>query len=374
MKKILTFLLTGLLSISLAQTPVSADQMALGKSNLETGEIEIKSIENLEIRGFPITEIVSTDNRIIRTYTNSQMGNLNRNNKSQEEGNDNIKDLLMVLGMEQDFIDSLTDEDLEDYANCQSLVGNISYQKTTPEGEVSYVSQQEAEQESQRIRSEREKIIRDLESGSIQSRQDTLNGTRSNDLTWQWEPDDGYIRMFYMLTRYADNSFRFSSDVRWLNMPTNRRTDTLGSVAQNSTVSSLGSGWYEYDYTQIGYDGKKSEHYSKFNIPSSSISSDFTNGWSGCAASFKLPKDVFSQNVSQWYYDFKVHYEYRGHLQDPNKEQYFNTICTYTHSKIGIDISPSIGISTDGTVCITLIDILKNTYRYNYIVEIHYYP
>lgn len=326
--------------------PVAAFAANDGSQENETGE-------------YGIIRTVDKDNRTVSVYQAKETMRSSQKVSAFATVGDTYaetKDILRQLGMEEDFIQNLSVEDLALYAKSTKIVGTVSYVKIDKDENASYLPEKEALRQAQSLNSKAPMNM--MMSRSIQ----------------QDKYEDSYMRVFYLTSYYGNGSYLFSTDARWLTMPFFRGKDTIGSCAQNCTVTpNTGSGYYEYDVDTIvlGKITSDSKHYSM----SSSNFKTATNGsFYGSAAVIDLPNDVSSNYSSILYSNYKAHYQYKGHVNSPNEEAWFNTTGTYDHSQVSISFSPSVSIDLDGVSPSIGLSIVGSTKARSVELEVHYRP
>lgn len=313
-------------------------------SEIEESYKIVKSNNNVQIK----EKIIN--NKITRVLTR----NINENILNSEDNSfAETKKLLLELGMERDFIDNLSQKDLEEYSKSTQMIGSVSYSKVNQNGDVEYISEAQALSESSAINQQLENQIQPLA-------QDTY--------------EDSYMRVFYLVTYLGNGKYKFSTDARWLTMPLIRSTDSLGSCAQNTTVTnSTRSGWYEYDIEQY-INGKTTTTHSRKTASSSSFKNAVNGNWYGSVVLLNLPNNQSDAYTSTIYENYKAHYEYTGSVNYPSLESRFNTSGTYDHATIGFSITPSISIGISGTDASIGLDITGKHDSRSVELEIIYTP
>ena len=309
-----------------------------------------------------ILETVDSNHRIIRTFERepsspsiNSIGNTMTTN-----------DILLALGMEQDFIDKLSDEDLEIYATSPKMVATISYAKIDAENNVTYVTESEAIQEAEAMREAQKDKIEELKIGVLPGQEMKTNA--------QDTYEDSYMRVFYLVTDMGNGLYFFSTDARWLTMPFFRSKDSLGACAQNCTVDyATRSGWYEYDITEVNAGSVTYDYYWD-SIDEDDFKNAINGSWYGSAGILNLPNDGYSETYSIMFDDFKAHYEYKGYVNYTELESYFNTSGTYDHATVAISFSPSVSIGIDGPSASIGLNIFGATDTRTVDLLIHYVP
>jgi len=318
---------------------------------------------------FGITEMVDENNRIVRVYerklddTNQEQ--LNRSFSSVDIYAE-TKELLLALGMEQDFIDNISEDDLKGYSNSESLVGTIAYTKTDAQNNVVYLEESAAIREAKVAREERAKKNKTLH--ATNGKKNALQTT-----IVQEKYEDSYMRLYHLVSYFGDGSFLYSTDARWLTMPFFRGKDSIGSCAQNGTVTySTRSGYYEYDYMTLSTGGYVSS--GRKNISSSYFKEAINGSFYGSAAIVDLPNNVNSGSLMRYYSNYKAHYQYQGHVNYPGQVSNFNSIGSYDHSKVTITVTPSVSIGLSGASPTIGLDIAGTTETRSAKVEVKYIP
>lgn len=282
---------------------------------------------------FRILETQNSDGSITRVYEKDKKEQLYSTELQSSSPNyDRIKSILKELGMEDSFINNLTQHDLEFYNNSPRIVGKVAYIKSNPEGMKKVISENEALEEVT-ILNQKDLMI---PFSSSEHQQDTY--------------EDEYMRVFHMVSQDGySSSFRHSTDARWLRMPFFRRIDSIGSCAQETSVTPRTlSGYYEYNVEYFYTWGPGEKDFRRYNISDSDIYRDSFAGFNGAAAKLYLPQNIINESTNIIYRDYKAHFQFDGRVQHPNQTTYFDSIGTYDHLRYNIEFEPSIGIGSDG--------------------------
>lgn len=322
---------------------------------------------------FGIYEIVDDKNQIVRVYekkiTTPHQEQFTTKIYSEDQYSE-IKEILLTLGMEQDFIDNLSENDLKLYESSEMLIGTITYTKTDAQDNVTYIEESVAIQEA--------KAINDLqieENARLHNAMDmNIDSQYSQNSIVQRKYEDSYMRLYHLVSYFGDGSYLFSTDARWLTMPFFRGKDSIGSCAQNATITDGSqSGYYEYDYTT--FNGITSTSGTeRRNISSSKFKNAIQGSFFGSAAIIDLPNDTMTQYSSSVFNNYKAHFQYFGHVTSPNEERYFNSIGTYDHAKVALSFTPSVSIGFDGPSASIGLDIHGATEERSALIEVHYIP
>jgi hypothetical protein len=293
--------------------------------------------------GYVYTEQIGEDHTIFRAYQKNSVltGETPQLASANETRNDDIlqspektRSLLRSLGMGEDFIDMLTEEDLREYARCKSIVGITSYTKTDTEGNVVNVSEEEATSNAG-ARSLPEQDLVDPTPGPA--------GAYSNTY------EDAYMSMYYQVMYFGNGRYRFSVDATWLDEPFWRLTDSLGACAQGFAIDyDTCEGYYRCEETS-----PQIPNIQPIQRTESFGSDDFMdaheNGWDGVAVTFNLRTDISGVGViGTAYENHMAHCHFYGFIRYPDLNTYFNTTATYSHSIVTLILNPSISISQEG--------------------------
>ena len=296
---------------------------------------------------FQYVERIDEDNRIIRTYEKEDkpMGAIAyglRSLNSEENDRERTKALLSDLGMGDDFIAELSDEDLDVYGESKSITGVVSYIKTDKDGNSTYVSEGDVSVCAPPS-IEEDVIIKDDGGGG------------SSFFTAEYE--DSYMRLNYMVIDCAGEVYKFLINAEWLTMPFWRLTDSLGACSSSMTVEAgTRRGWYSYK-EKIATTFEYEENIIQTDFSSSQFQqAQGANGWYGSGVVFDLPADysyvdrdddgdvIYSSETS--YSNFKIHYEFEGKIIYPDQTVNFNSVATYCHEIIGLSLSTGLSIGT----------------------------
>lgn len=349
MKKFLSIVLSILMVASLSFSAFAASSEAVVKTT--SGK-------------FGITEMIDKNHRVIRSFKRDEVNN-NIQVRLDKIDYSETKAMLLELGMEQDFIDKLSLDSLETYRRSKQLIGITSYTKSDADHNVEYVEEDVALAASAIINEVQQERIKLL------ANEDKVVQTRAQDTY-----EDSYMRVFYLVAYLGSGEYKYSADARWLTMPMFRGKDSIGSCAQNGTVTpDTQYGWYEYDVTHTNF-GRITYSYYSADISSSNYQNAVNGNWYGSAAIIDLPNDIFSNYTNTVYTNYKVHYEYKGHVTSPESASWFNTTGTYLHSTVALSLSfPSVSINTSGTVSASIgISLLGITEPRSVELEIYYQP
>ncbi len=333
-----------------AVTNVDGAWSAAEEKDSGRGEEALQYVSIAAETGFEIVEATNENDQVIRIYNrdaDEQQGTdalplqpVGASAALHTEPYAQTKALLLALGMEQDFIDNLSDEDLAVYAASEQITGIVSYIKTDEAGNATYVEESVAEEEAAAALNAAESNVRSTAAA--------VSGTGTVVYEGGETYQNGYIRMYYTVTYMGSGKYQFATDARWLYMPLYRGVDTIGSSAMNCTVeSSTRSGYYQYDsYMEV--EGDKSYTSPYFLISAGKMKNVVNGNWYGSLAKIQLPMDGGGVGVSRVLSNFKVHYQYQGKVNYPELAGNFNTVASYDHTITYIKPSVSFAVGVGG--------------------------
>ena len=168
----------------------------------------------------------------------------------------------------------------------------------------------------------------------------------------------------------------YTTTAEWLTMPMFRGTDSIGSCANNGSITHSANGHYSYNTTIID-QGVSSGPVNSGEKDMIRIDDASTDGWFGFAGYFDLPNDLLAtdRNYIVRHTNLTAYLEFEGNVTNPELITNFNSNGSYYHTRIAIEFNPSIGFDygAEVTIGIHLIDFildieirvapLKITYR-----------
>lgn len=263
---------------------------------------------------FNITQTVK-NNVVTRVYERDSNDGIELTSDSDYE---QTKALLSEMGMEQDFIDELSDEKLEYYSTVPQIMSTVTYVRVEPDGKQFYIDEETALKEAE----------------EINAQMDIMPLTAV-------EEENRYMRIYFEVTPYGKGAYTHSIDQRWITMPIIRGTDGICSSAKHCHgLLSGASGWYLYNKN---FDDGSSIMSGKINIPKSCISTIKDADYGGLGAYFIVAPNMEGSDgyrVS----DFKVHFEYISSVDFPDNSLNFAPAATYSHTTVGLTFSPTFGL------------------------------
>lgn len=255
---------------------------------------------------------------------------------------------LMALGMSEQEIAFLTEEEWEIFATSPYIVSTETYFKVGDDGSKSVVSEAEA---NYAIAKEYEEVSPLAFSGQI---------TQS------------YMRVYLYISQITssdDGLFYFYSTAKWLTMPNYGTTDSLGIIAAEfmQTNEKSPSGYYCYNRQEY-VDGELISNQTTSDTQTNFSSSDFSVvsylNYQGTGVDFPLhTSSSYSDASFSWkivYSDFFVKLACYGKVRYPDQRLNFDAVATYCHITHYPSITPSISIGVDSSalptagVCIAL--------------------
>lgn len=315
-------------------------------------ESDVKNIETMDYR---ITKTVNSLGQSV-----SKMERTASMPYSMESSDySNTKVMLHTMGMTNEAINNLSEEDLELYATTPTMYSTCSYFKTDKDGQTSIVSESVA-----------------------------LAAKSAEELRLSKSLVDDIIRDSYMYvyTSVADIStssdrgaFRYAAVAEWLTMPTVRLKDMLGVTAQESTVSR--DGYMAYiQYIERTIDNGKvisTRGYEDTNrdIPIKDFDAPIGDGtYNGGGITFTMPSDSsIAPTLKTVCSSVQVYLQFNGHTTHTNQETWFNVVGTYSHATIQLVVNPSISLDANpvGSLSLTL---TPGQEKRNTLIEAHYLP
>lgn len=314
-KKVMSVTLAGCMAVSTLMISASAVE-----NNVQSSQINTP---------YSITTNIEPDGTIVhvldRSHSNTTYTATTTHDYSQTK-----RDLLN-LGMEEELVDRMSDEDLEVYAESPYMWTATNYFKTTADGETVPVSEEEA------LTAVHEAEITPYAA----SDQDKIQ--------------DSYMRVHYMATDMHDGNgkYRFKTSARWLTMPYFRGADFVGACSQRCTFTP-NSDVADISYTQTNYSVTGAVTGSKTVVTplTKGFQSASKDTYNGRAVKFQLPKDIVNPqtgNINTAYTNVLVHHQFDGKVDEPDSRINFNSAGAYMHQTVSVSINPTLTIAYKGT-------------------------
>lgn len=276
-----------------------------------------------------LEEYVDNSGIIYRRYTKniqaSQPLYTSTSSSLQTEKNTYIKDILSLLGLSESFINELSTDKLNMYANAQSITCITTYSVSDQDGNVTIIPKEIALQNINSIAKLPPTFPEDFDDGYGDL--DSEFGTYS----------DEYMSITYLVAELGNGRYNHSVNATWLTLPFFRYRDLIGACVENNSVdSSTFSGWYKYrtHYTVAGTnDVITTTSFTTNNFYSSS-----SNGWTGCGAIFELQSDPLPLGDNElpllYHLDFEAHFEFESTVPNPTSSSSFDSTATYDHATL----------------------------------------
>lgn len=254
---------------------------------------------------FCIVESIDTDGRTVRTYSADEQHDGTTALTAENDYAD-VRALLLELGMNQEFVDSQTDEELRFYSTCVEISCSTEYYRTDEDGNTAYVDKNTA--------------LAAVEEVSALGRNASRATTASYVEVDTFAAHQGSGR--YMLTVTAD----------WLTTPFLRAGEAIGVCASSMAIETSGmSGYYSYDVVQTVNGVVTTSNDVRASL-SSSAEFASVEGWAGGGAAFTFPEDIGVTGGSLTYSDFRAYFSCFGNVTNPTLATNFNVIGSYSHA------------------------------------------
>ncbi len=263
-----------------------------------------------------------------------------------------IKSILSDLGMEEYFINRLTDDDLDKYSSVESLLGITDYKVIADESEKYEIED-----------NPRSVVIPELDDG--------------------WAASTTYanadIRLFLLIAKINGPQYETSIDATWLTTPYFRFVDSLGICADHNTVIySSCSGWYSWDQvTNFGNNPVFTHETVNLAYTSDSIMLTTGSGYQGAGMLIDLPENVVSGGqLVIGNSNFRAHFGFQSYVTFPTLATYFNVYSTYEHKTYIPAINPSISINASGVTVDIGINALMSSDKWTVVLPdpVYYTP
>ena len=333
MKKVLSIIFALAMIFSLMPTSLAVDL---------TGNDTMKTVEEAGY-SFRISERIDEYGRITRSIKSEDYES-RQTHSEFTENMEKTKAMLAAVGMQKENIDRLDDGTLQSFAVSREITVMTSYSKVDSSGNVTYLPEEQAVAESAELNSAQDAIKYKY----------AVEGAATLSTTEKKYFQDSYMRVDLTVSYQGNAQYLYAVDSEWLTMPTFRGTDSLGACAMNNTVSpDTQYGYYIYDITYINAGVKKYDE--KAVYINSNYGNAVNGNWYGSACYFNLPNDTFGLSSSTLYSNFRVHFQYRSHYTSPNTGGWFNAVGNYTHARIAVSPSISVGIDAKaGTLSVAI--------------------
>lgn len=276
-------------------------------------------------------------NKKVSTYVKED-NKANERTKISAKSHDfgKIKAILSSLGMSDEVIGELSNEQLIKYSTGKSITTTLTYYKYDEEENMVEVSEEEVL--SSRI-IDKPIIVPQPGTGD--------EGSIPRTATYI----DDYMSILCTVVYLGDATYLFSTTAYWNFLPLDRYTDTLGICTTDITVeNATRNGWVKYN--ECGYNSGNL----MFIREHEETLSDFvnvTNGiWYGSLSLIELPTTYYeyynNKNCIVEQLEYSAYYEYEGKVRYPDNSLNFEVYSSYDHAYSYILTDTSFEISTSG--------------------------
>jgi hypothetical protein len=245
--------------------------------------------------------------------------------------------VLLKMGMGQYFVDRIPNDQLLRLANSIYIQSIVTYVRYDVFGNSEYVEPAVAHQvaESSRIAEDSGYVF-----------EETTNGFLPRNT-------DGLLRLEHIAFRETAVSMVFYTNAHWVEMPLQRRIDSIGSIADNIALEEgTFGGWISYEsrrYERIGNTLHFRDTTFVGMVPRNTAESFVINGnFRGWALAFEMPNTGIMR-MPGWnreYHlvprDVRISFAFAGDIQHAVS---FNSIPSYTHSVSGASGWSNVSIS-----------------------------
>ncbi|MCL2285107.1 MAG: hypothetical protein FWC32_01940 [Firmicutes bacterium] len=301
---------------------------------LPIGDVTIVSSRFVEDSNLGLTMMESIDEyyRVIRTLVRDDVNPARVVLDIHAEASA----ILLMMGMNQYFIDGMSCEDLEFIAFSPSISTLASYSRIDQFGNSVYIDRVTAHAIAEEARQA------ELEMMQFFNNPMGLYGYNIQPFN-SGSRHDGVMSLFHLASQNWSNrnSFMFHTDATWLNEPFMRLTDSIGSTAMSITadVTRAWAGGFSYTENIIGPGSITSQRISR------NIQPEFrTNGnWNGAGILFSLPRTWSDGWWSVTHRNMMAFSRFYGLLSHTTVHS-FNSIGSYYHTSVSLNIRPSLSI------------------------------
>lgn len=318
---------------------------------------------------YTYTKYTDSDGRTVCSYEKAET----ITTKRSSDTNDSIsrtKSVLSDMGMSHTFIEALSPNCLIMYSNAEYITSITMFSKTDKNGNVTIVDEETARSQSKNINSSR----------VITFPEDFGNGEGSGetpDYYYDTEIDNNFMKITHTVSVLGNGEFHYSVDAEWLTTPSYRYYDSLGiCVSNNQVINGTASGWTKYNrYT----DNNTSPTLVTHSNYSNSIQQIVNGDWIGVGFKYLLPANDLVYSYDQ----FSAHFEFKGRVNNPTTESFFNTTATYDHlhfdytiTDISLILTPDLEVTLSGNDTYISLDSIfsSQTITVPIALPIHHVP
>ena len=288
---------------------VMAFVLGVCKGGVVYAQSDIKTLD------YGILEYTDESGNIIRQYDSGSVVQT----YSRELHDDSwVKEMLLTMGMRSEVIDSLSQDDLELYAGSGRMYSTETYYRVDENGNNEIVS---------------EETVTQFLSGKARTPGQTFTGQYT----------DEYIQVFHTAWVSEDgNTIKHSTTASWINMPTFRYTDSLGSCTQKCSVRpETIEGYYSYNSKtgntiRVDFVGTDEEG---TYTPETDFELVTDGNYTGIGVTFPMPDSTAL--------DFYVHMEYEASpIRVPIGEE-ISVAVSYCHTVLRVGWDASLSLNSD---------------------------
>ncbi len=276
---------------------------------------------------FGILEYIDEDGSVVRKYDSTKRVTYSRNRSD----NSWVREMLLTMGMRAEAVENLSDEDVEKYAGEGSMQSIGTYYKFDGEGNASIVPVE------------------------------TVNQARTPGQNFVGEYEDDYIYVFHSAWVSEDGNTIINTTIAsWLNMPTYRYTDSIGSLTQLSAIRyATVEGYYSYnkllnngatkEAVKVEFEGANENG---VFTPETDFQSLQDGTLSGIGVTFPLPDKQVDEygNVIGDGEDFYVYLTYEASPINLSSGEEINVYASYCHTVLRFGWDASLSINGDFSI------------------------
>ena len=294
-----------------------------------------------------------------RSIDNAELDNLTRAKQNME-----------ALGFEQDWIDTLSEEEILDYANIDDATITTSFLKLralTDEEQATLKYYEENNLMDQYDDPREFEVIPEAQYMNETQISTMAEGTQNR--------DSGYVKLTVTGVKYSakPRNYKLSGRYEWTKMPTNRYTDYFG-VSHSEGVMELADTFYavtkhsfdQYDWLyQNSGTIRKTKNYAKSYVDKVDREISGNGAWDyegegGYGIKHTLHKDFTpslsypgTQGIQKIYYGYKGYLAYDITISNYAAPWAFNTYASLQHQVkyfnwgVSVSIPPSAGLSVE---------------------------
>ena len=304
------------------------------------------------------------------TASGQQVSHITFNNtaKTTLDSLTRAKQNMAALGFEQDWIDTLSEEEILDYADIEDAIITTSFFKLRALTDEEQITRQYYEDNNLM-----DEYIDPREFEVIPESQ-YINETEIAPLTSKGI-DNGYITVTATSVKYSSNpkNYKLSGRYEWTKMPTNRYTDYF-AVSHSSGITEYPDTFYSvtkhsFDHYDWVYQNsgsiKKTKNNTKSYVDKIDTEAKGNGKWEhagpgGYAITHTLHKDFTpslshpgTTGIQEVYYGYKGYLAYDIYISNPTQPWGFNTYATLQHQYKTVVTGLSISIPLGGSLSLT---------------------